>query len=142
MIDLVTGNLLQAVDNSVVINVGGIGLRVEISDRTRGRLTVGDQCSLFTHLTLGAAHDLRPVLYGFPTLEERRLFRMLCSVSGVGVKTAMGLMGAKPVEETIEAIATGHTPGLRAKGVGKKTAERIVIELRDKASRFFQAPAV
>ena len=93
----------------------------------------GQPCTLYTHLI---AREDTLELYGFLTSEERELFLDLISVSGVGPKSALGVLGSMPLQDLRLAILTGDVSMLsRAQGVGKKTAQRISLELKDKLSK-------
>ena len=140
MIDSVRGTVLQVDSDSIVLGVGGIGLRVEISPIPADAAdSVVDHkaVTLYTVFSLAGSQELQPRLYGFETLDARRLFLLLRSVSGVGSGTAMRLVGSQPTSELVQAIADGEVGRLKVKGVGKKTSERIVLELQKKAENFF-----
>lgn len=118
----------------VVVDCQGIGYALPISLNTFSKLpAVGQRCKLFTHLQIKEdAHTL----YGFFTKEERHLFRLLISVSGVGATTAQMMLSAMNFSELTSHIANGQSGALQAiKGIGTKTAQRIIIELRDKISK-------
>ena len=131
MIASVRGVLLVKGADHVVVEVGGLGVKVHVPASLVERLgTVGDEVTLSTHL-LVREDDLS--LYGFATGEELKLFEMLLRVSGIGPRTAMGMMSALAPESLKQAIAAGDVVALsRIPGLGKKTAERLVLDLRDK----------
>jgi len=133
MIAFVNGNFVTRLPSQVIVDVNGVGYDLQISLNTYSAIANKENGKLFTYLHITEnAH----VLYGFFDLEEKELFLQLIGVSGVGASTArMMLSGLKP-DEIIRAIATNNTKQLESiKGIGKKTAERIVLELKDKVGR-------
>jgi Holliday junction DNA helicase RuvA len=132
MIYLLQGKIALIGDDFAVLNVGGVGYEVHASGRTLGRLTVGEATELliYTHVREDHIH-----LYGFQTADERAWFTRLLDVSGVGAKVALSLLTALSPEEITQAISTAQPTLLtRAGGVGKKLAERIVLELKGKVA--------
>jgi Holliday junction DNA helicase RuvA len=131
MIASLRGELAHIGKDTVVIDVGGVGYQVLLSQRHLAELPqVGDFVRLHTHLV---HREDAMLLIGFPSLEERELFLLLTGVSGVGAKTALGVFSALTVPEVVGAVVGNDPRHLsRAPGVGKKTAERIVLELREK----------
>lgn len=132
MIGRLRGRLdLRATDH-VLIDVQGVGYIVFCSERTLAGLPgVGEAVSLFTDLVV--REDLMQ-LYGFPTLVEKEWHRLLCSVQGVGAKVSLAILGALGPDGVGRAIALGDAGSIKAaKGVGPKTAQRIVLDLKDKA---------
>lgn len=129
MIGKLRGTLTDlAIDGSAVVEVGGVGycVRVPLSHK----LHEGDAVSLYIHT---AVRDDAIDLYGFAHEDELRFFRELMSVSGVGPKTALSIMGAAEPMALKRTIAAGDSGALhKVFGIGKKSAERIVVELRDK----------
>jgi len=117
--------------DSVVVDVGGIGLRILVPTSTLARLGgVGDDVSLQTHLYV---REDNLSLYGFATAEERELFELLMTVSGVGPRLGLALLSGAPVDSLRVAIATGNADALTGiPGIGRKLAARIVLELRGK----------
>jgi len=134
MIATLEGTLEYRGDDSVIINVGGIGFRAYVSGFTLGQLgAVEGKVILHTHLHL---REDNVSLYGFASGEELALFRNLVSVSGIGPKVALGLLSALNPQQLVMAIASGNTDLIcQAPGIGKKTADRLVIELRDKLEK-------
>jgi holliday junction DNA helicase RuvA len=126
-----SGKLASKSERFVVVEVGGLGLKIATSETTRKSLpAVGASAKLFCHLHVREdALDL----YGFATEGELNFFEMLISVSGVGPKSALSIMDVAKLEELSAAIKEGR-PDLmtRASGIGRKTAERIIVELRAK----------
>ena len=134
MIATLEGRVEYRGNDSVIINVGGIGFRVYVSGSTLSRLgAVKDKVFLHTHLHL---REDNVTLYGFASNEELALFKNLISVSGVGPKLALALLSALSAEQVVMAITSGNTDVLsQAPGIGKKTASRLVVELRSKLER-------
>lgn len=132
MIARIEGKIIIVSDKSIVVDVHGVGFRlfVPIDTIARNSERVGENISLLTHLNVkGDALDL----YGFETGDELRFFEMLISVSGVGPKSALSIVSIGAIDSLKKAIGSGDTGYLtKVSGIGKKTAERIVIELRDK----------
>lgn len=131
MIAFVEGILEEKQPGRAVINVNGVGYEVMIPLSSYDRLPPeGARCRLLTLLNIREdAHEL----YGFATEAERRLFTLLCGVSGVGPRTALALLGGLSVREIKAAIAeddAGRLAGV--KGIGRKTAEKIILELKDR----------
>lgn len=141
MIATLEGTLEHRGNDSIIINVGGIGFRVYVSGFTLGQLgAVEGKVILHTHLQL-REDDVS--LYGFASGEELALFRNLVSVSGIGPKVALGLLSALNPQQLVMAIASGNTDLIcQAPGIGKKTADRLVIELRDKLEKEWKEVAL
>ncbi|MEG1776984.1 MAG: Holliday junction branch migration protein RuvA [Clostridia bacterium] len=135
MIALVQGTLLEKSEGEIVImTAGGIGCRLLCSMTTLAALPVaGQDCRLFTYLNV---REDAMELYGFFSREERELFKRLISVSGIGPKSALFVLGSMPIADLRLAILTGDSNALcRAPGIGKKTAQRISLELKDKLTK-------
>ncbi len=134
MISFVRGILTEKTPTAVVVEMNGFGLSVYISLSTFEKLSeIGDQVYLHTHFHV---REDAMALYGFSSLEERELFLFLLSVSGIGPKLAMGILSGSKVSELYQAIADGNETRLtKIKGLGKKTAQRLIIELKDKAEK-------
>ena len=133
MIALLEGTIAEKSAGEVILMTGGVGFRLLVSMNTLATLPAAEhRCRLFTHLSVREdALDL----YGFATHEERDMFRHLISVTGIGPKIALVLLGSLPLADLRLAILTGDTALLsRAQGVGKKTAQRIALELKDKVT--------
>jgi holliday junction DNA helicase RuvA len=115
----------------VVIACGGVGYRLAVSAETLRHIPrVGKEATVHTHLIV---RDDALLLYGFATEEERDLFLMLIGVQAVGPKMALAVLSGGPPREVLGAVAAGDTARLQAApGIGKRTAERIVVELREK----------
>jgi len=129
----VSGDVLVRRPDHVVIDAAGVGYRLAISNETlRSVPGAGERATLHAHLI---ARDDSMALYGFATEDERDLFLALISVSGVGPKVALAALSGGPVRELLKAIATGDAKRFQAvPGIGKRTAERIIVELREKVA--------
>lgn len=132
MIGKIAGRLEYRADDHVLVDVRGVGYLVFCSDRSLAQLPdPGQAVALYTELLV--REDLLQ-LYGFLTLLEKEWFRLLLTVQGVGAKAALAILGALGAEGTSRAIALGDVAAIKAaKGIGPKTAQRVVIELKDKA---------
>jgi holliday junction DNA helicase RuvA len=141
MIASVRGEVLLRRADHVVVDTGGVGYRLSVSAETLKSVpAVGKQATLHAHLVV---RDDAMQLLGFATEEERDLFLHLNSVSGVGPKVAMAILSGGPPRELLKAIALGDAKRFQAvQGVGKRTAERVIVELREKvAGELESAPA-
>lgn len=116
--------------DSIIIDVHGLGFEVMLSAIDLEKVNLGDQLKLFTYHKVSEQNE---ELYGFSSLLSKRLFELLISVQGVGPKAAMSILGLAESEEIRNAIANTDAAFItRAAGIGKKTAERIIVDLRDK----------
>ena len=133
MYEYIKGRLVEKNPAYAVIDCNGVAYYLNISVYTYSRLGDEESCLLFTHLVIREdAH----MLFGFIDTGERDLFRHLISVSGVGVSTARIILSSLNPTEVTQAIVEGNAPMLqRIKGIGSKTAERIIIDLKNKLSR-------
>jgi holliday junction DNA helicase RuvA len=133
MIASVSGEVLVRRPDHVVIDAHGVGYRLAVSAETLKSVPArGKQASLHAHLV---ARDDALSLYGFSSEEERDLFLHLISVGGVGPKVAMAVLSGGPVRELLRAIAAGDSKRFQAvPGIGKRTAERIIVELKEKVA--------
>jgi Holliday junction DNA helicase RuvA len=132
MITFLRGRLMEVLPTQVTVDVNGVGYEVLIPLSSHGRLPApGSEVTVLTHL---AVREDAHVLYGFMTAGERDLFRLLINtVSGIGPKIALNVLSGMNVVALRGAVAAGDVKALsQISGVGKKTAERIVVELRDK----------
>jgi Holliday junction DNA helicase RuvA len=137
----VRGEVLMRRADHVVIDTGGVGYKLSVSAETLKSVpAVGKQATLHAHLVV---RDDAMQLLGFATEEERDLFLYLNSVSGVGPKVAMAILSGGTPRELLKAIALGDAKRFQAvQGVGKRTAERVIVELREKvAGELESAPA-
>ena len=130
MIALVRGTLAYKSIDHVIIDVGGVGYRLFIPLSTFYSLPEAGEISLFTHTHV---REDSLLLYGFLSLEEKDLFVILIGISGIGPKLAVNILSHIPAGDLKRAIATGDIKRLSGlPGIGKKTAERLVLELKDK----------
>ena len=133
MIASVRGPVVTRLPGDVVIEAAGVGYRLNVSSETLAALPrAGEQATLLTHLIL---RDDGMHLYGFATEAERELFLMLIGIQGVGPKVALAVLSGGAPRELLNAIASGDTARFQAvPGIGKRTAERIIVELREKVA--------
>lgn len=130
MIALVRGNLVYKSVDHVIVDVGGVGYRLFIPLSTFYTLPDNGEIRLYTHTHV---REDALLLYGFLCLEEKELFVTLIGISGIGPKLAVNILSHIPVADLKNAIATGDVKRLSGlPGIGKKTAERLVLELKDK----------
>ena len=131
MISRLTGKLVEKTPPQIVIDVNGVGYEADVSMQTFYNLPpLGETVQVFTQLVVREDAHL---LFGFVTAEERKTFRQLIKVSGIGAKTALGILSAMTADELAQAVAEEDVKRLSsAPGIGKKTAERMVLELRGK----------
>ena len=130
MIAHVKGEIAEKFENSVIVDVNGVGYEVAISALDYDAVTVGEVAKFYTH------HSVRENgedLYGFSSLAAKKLFELLISVNGVGPKNAMNIMSLAAPEDIRNAIANADITFVsKATGVGTKSAERVIVDLRDK----------
>jgi len=133
MIDLVTGEVAVRRADHVVLVAGGVGYRLAVSAETLRHVpAAGQKATLHAHLVV---RDDAMHLYGFSSEEERELFLLLLGVQSVGPKVALAVLSGGPPRELVGAIAGGDTARFQAvPGIGKRTAERIIVELREKVA--------
>lgn len=133
MIGRITGTLLEKHPPQVLVDVGGVGYEVDVPMSTFYNLpATGERITLYTHL---AIREDAHLLFGFGTDSERQAFRQLLKVSGIGAKTALSVLSGMSVTDLANAIAAQETGRItKVPGIGKKTAERLLLELRDKFS--------
>ncbi|MDF1672546.1 MAG: Holliday junction branch migration protein RuvA [Vicingaceae bacterium] len=140
MIAQIKGRLVEKTPTYVVVDCGGVGYEINISLNTFSALDNEELCFLFTHFIVREDAQL---LYGFKEKSERELFRLLISVSGVGASTAMMILSSLSPKETKQAILSGDVNTLKSvKGIGAKSAERIIIDLRDKIGKVEGADSI
>lgn len=133
MITHIQGVLEERSPASAVIDCDGVGYLLQISLTTYAQMPEKGVCRLFTHL---AIREDAHVLYGFFNRDERELFRHLISVSGVGPNTAMSILSGLDPSGLKDVIVSGNVSVLKSiKGVGPKTAERIIVDLRDRLGK-------
>ena len=135
MIGRITGVLIEKDGSFLVIDCGGVGYELEASKTTIESLpTLDSEVSVFTHLTI---RDDAHLLYAFSSLQERSLFRSLLKVNGVGTKMALVILSGMDVISFVRCVQTEDSGALSAlPGLGKKTAERLIVEMRDKVLNF------
>lgn len=140
MIALVSGTVAVRRSDHVVVDCGGVGYRLAVSGETLRHVpAVGRDVLLHSHLVV---RDDALHLFGFATEEERELFLMLLGVQSVGPKVALAVLSGGPPRDLLAAVAAGDTARLQAvPGIGKRTAERIVVELREKVESSLPVPA-
>lgn len=133
MIAFVEGKIVVKEPTHVVLETHGIGYEIKISLNTFSSLQGEASCRLFTHLNIKEdAHTL----YGFKEMGEKKLFLELISISGVGPGTAMMMLSSMGVTDLVTAIASGDVRSVKSiKGIGEKTAQRIILELKDKVGK-------
>ena len=130
MITQIKGRLIEKTPTYLVIDCNGIGYEVNISLNTFSSISSEENIQLFTHLQIREdAH----ILYGFFTIVERTVFRLLISISGIGTSTARTMLSSLTPNEIQQAIIAEDVPKIQGiKGIGLKTAQRVIIELKDK----------
>lgn len=141
MIGRITGTLIEKNPPTVVVDVHGLGYEIDVPMSTFYNLpATGEKVSLFTHL---AIREDGHFLYGFGTMDERVAFRQLLKVSGIGARTALSVLSGMSVTELAQAISLQEAGGIiKVPGIGKKTAERLLLELRDKLPKTMAAGSV
>jgi holliday junction DNA helicase RuvA len=129
----IRGEVISRFGGEVVIEAAGVGYKLAVSSETLGSVpAAGEHVRLFTHLVM---RDDAINLYGFSTQAERELFLMLIGVQSVGPKVALAVLSGGTPRELLNAIASGDTARFQAvPGIGKRTAERIIVELREKVA--------
>lgn len=133
MIGRITGKLIELAPPTICVQTNGIGYEIDVPMSTLYKLPpLGSEVNLYTHLSI---RDDAHVLYGFGTSAERSTFKILIKVTGIGARTALGILSGMSVNDLAQAIED-QDAGLLVKvpGIGKKTAERLLLELRDKLS--------
>lgn len=131
--EYIKGVLMDKKDNYMVIENNGIGYRVYTSLRTMGEVEMGDELKIHVDMVV-REDDIS--LYGFYERDELKLFRMLGKVSGIGSKLALAVLSGLDHHEVVRSVAASDAPALtRVPGVGKKTAQRIILELKDKIEK-------
>lgn len=137
MIGYLKGKVVYISAESAIIAVGGVGYEVYCSASAFSSMAEGKECEVYTYLQVSEQNGVQ--LYGFSSVQEKTMFLKLISVSGMGPKGGISVLSQMSVNDVAVAIATGDVKALSAvKGLGKKTAEKIIVELRDRVN----APAV
>ncbi len=134
MYAFIEGTVCEKTNGCLVLQAGGVGWQLSCSNNTlTAAPALGETMRCFTFLSV---REDALELFGFATREEKEMFLRLTSVSGIGPKTALGVLGAMPLRDLNLAILLGDVNALsRAPGIGKKTAQRIALELKDKVSQ-------
>ena len=140
MIAHIQGKLVEKNPTDVVIDCGGVGYHINISLHTYSLLPNSDQIKLFTYLQVKEdAHTL----FGFFEKSEREIFKMLLSVSGIGASIARTMLSSLEPKQIIQAIASGDVGTVQSiKGIGLKTAQRVILDLQDKVLKLYDLDEV
>ena len=140
MIHHLKGKLVEKNPTHVVIECGGVGYFVNISLHTFSKVTDTENIQLFTHLQV---KEDSHTLFGFSEKSEREIFRLLLSVSGIGSSTARTMLSSMSPMQVRDAIATGNVNAIQAiKGIGAKTAQRVILDLKDKVLKVYNIDEV
>ena len=140
MIGRIQGNLINIEGNRLLVDVQGIGYELEVTGATLAKVVVDAEIELYTHFTV---REDAQILYGFANQAERDLFRVLIKVNGVGPKMAIGLLSGMGTNEFAHSIMAQNVAALvKLPGVGKKTAERLVVEMKDKVARWIDTDSL
>jgi len=135
MIAHIQGKLIEKNPTNVVIDCNGVGYHLNISLHTYSQIPDQENLRLFTHLQI---KEDSHTLYGFSTLSEREIFRLLISVSGIGTNIARTMLSSLTPKQVIEGIAIEDVALIQSvKGIGLKTAQRVIIELKDKVLKVY-----
>jgi Holliday junction DNA helicase RuvA len=135
MITQLRGRLVEKNPTHVIIDCHGVGYLLHISLHTFGLLADDEHVTVYTHLSI---KEDSHTLYGFSSKLERAVFRLLISVSGIGPSIARTMLSSMNPEEVQQAIATGNVSAIQAvKGIGAKTAQRLILDLKDKVLKTF-----
>ena len=129
MIAYIRGIFEEITEDGLVVEAGGVGYAIAAAPSLVGELTLGDEVKIYTYYQV--AEDMQK-LYGFASREDRRVFTQLLKVSGIGPKLAMSIMSTLPSDELKLAVITNDVKALsHAPGLGRKTAEKLILELKD-----------
>ncbi len=138
MYEFIRGKIVQSIPSKAVVDVGGVGYGLVISLKTFQKLpNIGTEVFFYvSHIVREDGH----YLYGFLSLDDKKLFEQLISISGVGPKTAIGILGHIDIGDFQMAVVQGNAALLsKVPGIGKKTSERLIIELKDKFNNAFHS---
>jgi Holliday junction DNA helicase RuvA len=140
MIEHLQGKLVEKTPTQVIIDCGGVGYQVNISLHTYSLLPNADFIKLFTHLQIKEdAHTL----FGFMEKSEREIFKMLLSVSGIGASIARTMLSSLDPKQITNAIASGDVVTIQSiKGIGSKTAQRVILDLKEKVLKLYDLDEV
>ncbi len=140
MISYIQGRLVEKNPTEVVVDCHGVGYHINISLNTFSQLPDSEQVKLFVHLLV---REDSHTLYGFCTRQEREVFRLLISVSGVGASTARAMLSSMTSMQVIEAIGASDVVAIQAvKGIGAKTAQRMILDLKDRVLKVYDIDEV
>jgi len=133
MIEYLRGKIASIRENCVIIDVNGVGYAVAVSESTASLLPgAGEEAKIYTFMSV---KDDGVSLYGFPSYDDLEIFKLLITVSGIGPKGALGILSVLTPDDLRFAILSGDSASIaRAPGIGKKSAERVILELKDKIS--------
>lgn len=135
MIDYISGKIAELTPTRVVLDNSGIGYAIEISLQTYAALESQKEAKVYIYHHIQSSSDVE-MFYGFSSKDERSIFELLISVSGVGVNTARVILSSFSADELREAILSENVTAIKSvKGIGLKTAQRMVLELKDKISK-------
>ena len=133
MFHYINGTVAEVAPNLAVLDCGGVGFQLNVSNYTAGALKTGERTKLLTYVYI--REDIFEI-YGFSTKTEKRCFELLLGVSGVGPKAALSILSVAPPENLILSIVSGDEKAIMAaQGVGKKIAQRVILELKDKLAK-------
>jgi Holliday junction DNA helicase RuvA len=139
MISSIAGIVKSSTSNAVVVDVGGIGVLIQVPNRIAAGIQIGSNASFYTYLVV---REDALTLFGFVDQTDRDFFELLLSVTGIGPKVAQSILSGSDSASIASAISTGNLKVLESfPGLGKKGAQRLVLELKDKASQFANAGA-
>ena len=140
MIHHLKGKLIEKNPTHVIIECGGVGYFVNISLHTFSKIADAENINLFTHVQI---KEDSHTLFGFSEKSEREIFRLLLSVSGIGSSTARTMLSSMSPAQIRDAIAGGDAPSIQAiKGIGVKTAQRVILDLKDKVLKIYSIEEV
>ena len=133
MINFLKGRLVEKSPTQIVVECNGVGYEVNISLYTYGNLPADETISIYTYLQV---REDAQILYGFMSKSEKEVFVKLLSVSGIGASTARMMFSSLSPQEVVDAIASGDVETIKSvKGIGLKTAQRVIVDLKDKITK-------
>ncbi len=133
MINFLKGRLVEKSPTQIVVECNGVGYEVNISLYTYGNLPPDETISIYTYLQV---REDAQILYGFMSKSEKEVFVKLLSVSGIGASTARMMFSSLSPQEVVDAIASGDVETIKSvKGIGLKTAQRVIVDLKDKITK-------
>lgn len=140
MITHIQGKLVEKNPTEVVIDCNGVGYLLNISLHTYSQISDAENLKLYTHLQV---KEDSHTLFGFSSVIEREIFRLLLSVSGIGANIARTMLSSLTPKQVIEGIAIGDVPLIQSiKGIGAKTAQRVIIDLKDKVLKIYNVDEI